>query len=113
MVWSRRRLITTPSTADGLGADATSENNSLLLDSLRSPALRTRPSVTPLAERRMRVRRQGLALRVTRLLRGHDAAANRSFCHVHVFYGGGQERRATSNENVPRTQLEVSLALIL
>jgi hypothetical protein len=44
-----------------------------------------------------RVRRQGLALRVTRRhCRGHDAEANPSFCHAHVVYVVGQERRATA-----------------
>jgi hypothetical protein len=55
------------------------------------------PSVTPLAEPRKRVRRQGLALRVARRrFRGHDAAAKPSFCHAHVVYSVGQERRATA-----------------
>jgi DNA-binding NtrC family response regulator len=36
-------------------------------------------------EQRKRVRRQGLALRVTRRFsRGHEAAPNHSFCHAHV-----------------------------
>jgi hypothetical protein len=55
------------------------------------------PFVTPLAEQRKRVRRRGLALRVTRRhCRGHDASPNPSSCHAHVVYLIGQERRATA-----------------
>jgi hypothetical protein len=55
------------------------------------------PSVTPLAEPRKRVRRQGLALRVTRLFcRGRDASPNASFCHAHVVYFDSENRRATA-----------------
>jgi hypothetical protein len=55
------------------------------------------PFVTPLAKPRKRVRRRGLALRVTRRFsRGHDAEANASFCHARVAYSIGQERRATA-----------------
>jgi hypothetical protein len=55
------------------------------------------PSVTPLAEQRKRMRRQGLALRVAhRFHRSHDAAANCSFCHARVVNFIGQERRATA-----------------
>jgi hypothetical protein len=44
-----------------------------------------------------RMRRQSLALRVTRrLFRSHDAEANASFCHARVVYSIGQERRATA-----------------
>jgi hypothetical protein len=43
------------------------------------------------------VRRQGLALRVTRRFhRSHDSEANYSFSHAHVRSGVGQERRATA-----------------
>jgi hypothetical protein len=62
------------------------------------------PSVTPLAEPRKRVRRQGLALRVTRLFcRGRDASPNASFCHAHVVYFDGEDRRATATGTLSET----------
>jgi hypothetical protein len=77
---------------------ATTPNNPLAarLASLVCPTY-IGPSVTPLAEQRKRMRRQGLTLRVTRrCFRGHDAVANASFCHALVEPGIGQERRATA-----------------
>jgi hypothetical protein len=67
-------------------------NHSLPLASLRSSARRT--SAPPSHRLRCkRMRRQGLALRVTRRhCLGHDASPNPSFCHARVVYLVGQER---------------------
>jgi hypothetical protein len=101
---------TTRQTADGVGADATSENNRLAarLASLVCPTY-FGPAVTPLADYASGCAVQGLALRVTRRhCRSNDALANCSFCHARVVHSVGQERRATAtgtfSDIAPRTR---------
>jgi dihydroorotase len=87
----------------GIGAGALRRTIGWPPDSLRSSALRT--SARPSHRLRCkRMRRQGLALRVTRRrCRSHDASPNPSFCHARVVHLIGQERRATSNGTVGRS----------